>query len=132
MEPILRGMASWAGRSVGRVLLAVVLVVGGCGGILRPTTPIDGFPVGNRMGCPDGCRDVVALARTALEARSPGHPGVVGASVHFEGNGVVRSGFYGIVVFELADDTVTAIGVSCAGVNPCTPEPTYRPMATPS
>lgn len=88
-------------------------------------TTIDSFPLGGQWQCANGCPDEIKLALEALNIRVPNHAKVVSQTLYEEGNGVRRSGSFVVGVFELEDGTVVAAGVSCAGVNPCEPSPTY-------
>lgn len=126
-------------------IFVAVMVLGGCvagpnvaatlapPGSVRPSTDpgkyanktINGFPLARRVECADPCASNISLARAALDKASPAHAHVVEESLYAEGNGVVRSGSYTVAVFELTDGSVVAVGISCAGVNPCQAEPTY-------
>lgn len=130
-----------------RAIFAAVLVLGGCiagpGAVPSPipatfrpsidpgkhaNKTISGFPLARRVDCADPCASYLSLARAALDKASPAHAVVVEESLYAEGNGVVRSGSYTVAVFELADGSVVAVGISCAGVNPCQAEASYRPV----
>lgn len=128
-------------------ILTAVIVLGGCvagpgaaasltPGATRPSldpgkyanTTINGFPLARQVDCADQCASHLALARTALDNSSPAHAQIVKEFIYAEGNGIERSGSYKVTVFELADGSVVAVGISCAGVNPCQAEPTYLPV----
>lgn len=130
-----------------RAILVAVIVLGGCvagpgqaasqtAGAARPSldpgkyanTTISGFPLANQVDCADQCASHLALARAALDKSSPAHAEVAKEFVYAEGNGIKRSGSYTVIVFELANGSVVAVGISCAGVNPCQAEPTYGPV----
>jgi hypothetical protein len=120
---------------VHRLLLAtclaiLTLTVVACG-VLRGTAApvIDGWSVGPEVSFVDAERELLlGLARDHLDRRDPGHAVVVRATLHAEGAVVdpvtgdqilmTRSGGASrIAVFELADGTVTAIGVGYPGIS---------------
>lgn len=118
-------------RAVAVVLAAAFFA--GCasaprGVVQTPTGPIiDGWHVGVETGGPgiDGipCGDdqIIQAAINALARRDPGHPEVVDASIHaerFEPGGALYGGEALVVVFQLADESLRAIGVRwilCSG-----------------
>jgi hypothetical protein len=123
------------------VSLCFVLVLGGCAGPVTQRVAvgpiIDGFPLGEPVGCGTAfyrCDDLIALARSALDERDPGHANIVGASPYHEDLQSpalfdpsiphARSGQVFVVVFDLADSSRHASGVDC-GVGGCHPLATY-------
>lgn len=115
---------------VGTCLGIVALSVVACGLLREPADPvIDGWPVGPEVSCFDvDCDLLLGLARDHLDRRDPGHAVVVRTTLHREGAPVnpatgeqilrTRSGGSpSIAVFELADGTVTAIGVGYPGIS---------------
>jgi hypothetical protein len=111
-------------------LTLLALSVAGCGLLPQPAAPvIDGWLVGPEVSFFDGERDLLlGLASDRLDRRDPGHAEVVRATLHREGASIdpatgdeilrTRSGGApSIAVFELADGTVTAIGVGYPGIS---------------
>jgi hypothetical protein len=83
---------------------------------------------------PDPCGDNERLARDGLDARDGHGSGIVHASQYaldmarFCGEILCGlSGGYSIFVFDLADGSRHAIGVSCPGVAACRAVPRYTP-----
>jgi hypothetical protein len=100
-----------------------------CGLLREPSAPvIDGWSVGSEVSFFDSERELLlGLARDHLDRRNPGHAVVVRAALHHEGglidpetgHEILRTysgGAPRIAVFELADGTVTAIGVGYPGI----------------
>jgi hypothetical protein len=113
-------------------LALLALGVIACGILREPADPvIDGWPVGSEISCADvDCELLLGLGRDHLDRRDPGHAVVVRATLHREGTLVeidpasggqilrTRSGGApSIAVFELADGTLTAIGVGYPGIS---------------
>jgi hypothetical protein len=129
----------------GRLLTASVaillcLIVGACGALNRspsiaPGTIIDGFPIVGSSPCgttgpvaeeseTQTCPAWTAMAALALDAREPGHPPIVGFSVHLldyanrayfaEEEGGSRP----IMVMRLEDETLRAVAIDC-DMGPC-------------
>ena len=105
-------------------LTLLALGVLACGLRREPAAPvIDGWSVGSEVSFLDAGRELLlGLASDHLDRRDPGHAVVVRATLHSEGGLIdpatgkeilrTRSGGpISIAVFELADGTVTAIGV---------------------
>jgi hypothetical protein len=101
-----------------------------CGLLREPAAPvIDGWLVGPEVSFLDAEREVLlGLASDHLDRRDPAHPAVVRATLHSEGDlfdpatgqRILRTysgGAPRIAVFELADGTVTAIGVGYPGIS---------------
>ena len=96
---------------------------------------IDGFPIGQfESECSpqsDACVNSQTLA--ALDARDIGHPPIVRVRRYAidlgrtcpRGSHCLSTGGLTIVVFDLADGSRHAIGVSCAGIGPCAAVPRY-------
>ena len=121
------GHAAWLfGLSLAILALSVVA----CGLLREPADAvIDGWTVGPEVSFFDGERELLlGLASDHLDRRDPGHAVVVRATLHSEGGLIdpatgrqilsTRSGGAPrIAVFELADGTVTAIGVGYPGIS---------------
>jgi len=97
---------------------------------------IDGFPIGEPMGCGVNCEELVGAARTALDSREPGHAEVISTAffmedmtnpVFYPDQAVLRnrSGTLTVVVFSLADGSQHATGVCYCGTVPAIPLETY-------
>ena len=96
---------------------------------------IDGFPIGQfQSECsPQSatCPDSQTIA--ALDARDRGHPPIVRVRRYGidlgrtcpTGSLCLATGGLTIFVFDLADGSRHAIGVSCAGIGPCSAVPQY-------
>ena len=97
---------------------------------LRPSAryqAIDGFPIGSAAPC-GACTGEISMATTALDARDPGHAGIVSAIPYTDidpcANGTstvlcVRDASVVVVVLRLADGSTRATGVACLGVAAC-------------
>ena len=113
-------------------MFAAVLVTT-CQLFVRSDPVVDGWSIGHEVPCSEEARCVafLATARAGLDARDPGHPAVVTATLHvdgatFDANGdrVIHASsgaLYVVVRFELADGSTKGIGVGTAG-----PDPTVR------
>ena len=123
-------------------LVAAAMLLGGCAGLLENAL-IDGWPVGQEETCPEpnappgqlpehwDCQAALALwlttASEGFDRRDPGHPVIIRASLHDEGamrdaagNQVLMTRSGGaprVAVFELADGSVRAIGITHPGVD---------------
>jgi hypothetical protein len=109
------------------LLAILIVIVGACRVAASPNPVVDDWAIGDVVECPpeDQCPEAIAVARTGLEKRQPGHASEVSASLHNEGTYVgvngehvlaTRSGMCCRVVrFELSDGTVAAIGVGVVG-----------------
>ena len=96
---------------------------------------IDGFPIGQfESECTpksNTCLDNQTLA--ALDAKDLGHSPIVRVRRYAidlgrtcpRGSHCLSTGGLTIVVFDLADGSRHAIGVSCAGIGPCSAVPQY-------
>jgi hypothetical protein len=96
---------------------------------------IDGFPIGQfRSECApvsDSCFDSQTSA--ALEAEDPGRPQIVRVRLYDLDYGrvcdpgilCVYSGGFTVYVFDLADGSRQAVGVTCPGPNGCVAMPRY-------
>jgi hypothetical protein len=111
-------------------LAILALTVVACGLLREPADAvIDGWTVGTEVSFFDSERELLlGLARDHLDRRDRGHAPVVRATLHIEGGLIdpatgqqilrTRSGGAPrIAVFELADGTVTAIGVGYPGIS---------------
>jgi hypothetical protein len=125
---------------VGLVVLALGLTValGELKAMAVRGSIVDGFPIGSPVACglqAEPCSVYVALALAALDAREPGHPGMVSATPYVEDMSnpkifdqtvmYTRSGSVIAVVFRLADGSTRAAGAACVGVAPCFGVATY-------
>jgi hypothetical protein len=114
----------------GTSLAILALSVVACGLLREPAAPIiDGWSVGPEVSFFDAERELLlGLAADHLDRRDPGHAVVVRATLHTDGSLIdpapghrilsTRSGGAPrIAVFELADGTVTAVGVGYPGIS---------------
>jgi len=95
--------------------------------VQRAHVVIDGFPIGGPAVCEaPSCEAWTSFAQSALDEREPHHPDVVGLHVHEEDmsntlvvapGAATRSTLYVIVVFDLADGSHRAAGVSCSPIH---------------
>lgn len=98
--------------------------------LIRWGTPtiVDGYPLGTRPGCPDGCPRFIAAASAWLETAVPSHAPVdqielfVPAYRDSAGNTILMNRSGGtdyVAVIHLEDGKVRAIQVGCGvGVDP--------------
>ena len=129
-------------RAAGRALVATIaFLILGCGP-MGPSIVVDGWPVGEPFQCRiDGeCEFYVPLATTALDHRDPGHAPIVNVtmnlqSAYLQEDGDFRhpmcsGGCFIIVLFQLADGSVKAIGAGTIGVSREVTTRDYGPLAT--
>jgi hypothetical protein len=91
-------------------------------------TIVDGYPLGTRAGCADGCPRFIAAASAWLDSAVPGHAAIDHIELFVpdyrdsEGNTILMNRSGGtdfIAVIHLADGTTRAIQVGCGvGVDP--------------
>jgi hypothetical protein len=125
------------------VAILLALSVGACDALTKPPTiaagtVIDGFPVVGSATCGNApvadeatethsCPAWTAMAALALDAREPGHPPIVGFSVH--ALDVTNRAYFGagdpdadparpVMVMRLEDDTLRAVAIDCDS-GPC-------------
>jgi hypothetical protein len=112
----------------GRVLVALVVVTGtlviaGCGATaVGENSIVNGWSIGPEASCGADCAEVIAVATERLSGRDPGHPPILGTTIHAEGlypnrdgdlGQIFRSGmagFSGVVLFHVADGSYRAVG----------------------
>jgi hypothetical protein len=109
-------------------LVATGLLAGACQMVPQGRTvegmTIDGWRIGERITCSRDdyydCDELADLAATQLDRMAPGHPGTKATALFHEvlRPGTARSGTMRIVVFELENESMRAIGVYC-GVGGC-------------
>jgi hypothetical protein len=108
---------------------AFAIVLAGCAlanGSGNVGTVVDGWGIGPQFTCPfvdpdRPCAALLPLAVSALDRRNPAHAAIVSSQLHEEGpdasgNLVIRSTPFEVAVFQLADGSVSAIGVGYPGV----------------
>ena len=121
-------------KSLGRRLapLAIILAIALVAWLplLRWGAPtvIDGYPLGTRAGCADGCPRFIAAASAWLDTAAPGHAGIDRIELFVpdyrdsQGNTILTTRSGGadfIAVIHLVDDSVRAIQVGCGvGIDP--------------
>lgn len=112
-------------------LATVTLAAVSLAACLPPTSDpvVDGWPIGSPLACDptEKCPELLATARDGLDRRDPGHAPITRTTLHAEGTIVDASGRITIVTrsgaccyvarFELADGTVSAIGVGYPGIS---------------
>ena len=129
-------------RSVGRAsFAAIALVVLGCGA-MGPSMVVDGWPVGEPFQCRiDGeCEFYVPVATTALDDRDPGHAPIVNVTMNLQSayrqedgdfrQPICSGGCFVIVLFQLADGSVKAIGAGTIGISREVTTRDYGPLAS--
>ena len=97
--------------------LSILLVA--CGGPARSPSVVegqivDGWPIGAAADCSKvDCPAYLEAATKALGTRDAGHPGIVGVALREEVGGAMMrtTPCCHVAVFELADGSVSAIGV---------------------
>jgi hypothetical protein len=121
---------------------AIAVVTLGCGPV-GPSMVVDGWPVGEPFECrmADGeCVFYVPLATTALDHRDPGHAPIVNFALYQQAayrqeDGDFRvpmcsGGCFIIVLFQLGDGSVKAIGAGTIGVSREVTTRDYGPLSS--
>jgi hypothetical protein len=110
------------------IVVAVALVA--WAPLIRWGTPtvVDGYPLGTRARCADGCPRFIAAARAWLDSAVTGHAAIDRIELFVpdyrdaEGNTIVMARSGGtdyIAVIHLADGTTRAVQVGCGvGIDP--------------
>jgi hypothetical protein len=112
---------------VRRLLLTLAIAVAACD-LPEPVALVDGWPVGAVYGCSEPrCEPYIRVAVDGLDGRDAGHAPIIGATLHELGLMVGTDGrpvslaYSGgqpsVVLFQLADGSVRAIGVKYHGVS---------------
>jgi hypothetical protein len=115
-----------------KLLITVLIAAIGACSLMATTDPvIDTWPIGKPVDCraeATRCEELINVGLAGLAARNPGHAPVVGVRLHAEGAFVdpvtgnqflmTRSGgCCRVLVLELADGRVHAIGVGNLGIS---------------
>ena len=118
------------GLRVAPVAIVVAVALVAWGPLIRWGTPtvVDGYPLGTRVDCADGCPRFIAAASAWLDTAVAGHAAIDHIELFVpdyrdpQGNTIVMTRSGGtdfIAVIHLADGSVRAIQVGCGvGIDP--------------